>query len=244
MLKKMSVKTILFFIGIIFFTVGTVFIVTGGFVHMSNASFMKNADTTYAEITDIEHDYNYRNGKKKKDYDVWIEYTVDGIIYNQRLNSYDSSMYVGKEIEVYYDPENPSDVRTNSKIFEIIIMSMGGFFAVSGGTFLAVVIVKNNKVKNLRKNGEVFTGTITDVKINRNVRINGRHPYKAECEVINPYDGEKYLYSSKNINSDISHFIGMTVNVYVDKNKKSKYYVDMDELMERYNTENKIHDYR
>lgn len=244
MKKKVSVKKVFMQVGIIFSAVGVLLLAVGMVIHTANASFMKNADTAQAEITDIERDYHYRKGRDGNDYDVWIEYTVDGKTYNSRINSYDSSMYVGKEIEVYYDPENPSDVRTDSKIITIVFAAIGGLFFALGMTFLAVAIIKGRKRKLLKQNGEALTGTIINVSMNTNVRINNRHPYKAECKVINPFDGEEYLYSSENITSDISHLIGMAVTVYVDKNNKSKYYVDMDELMERYNTENAIHDFR
>lgn len=244
MKKKITFKKIFIQIGIVFSLVGAVLLAVGMIIHAANTSFMKNADTTQAEIIDIVRHHHYGKGNKGNDYDVWIEYTVDGKNYNSRIKSYDSSMYVGKEIEVFYDPENPSDVRTNSNVATIICTAIGGLFLTLGIIFLAVAIIKGRKIKLLKQSGEALTGTIINVSMNTNVRINNRHPYKAECEVINPYDGEKYLYSSENINSDISHFIGMTVTVYIDKNNKSKYYVDMDELMERYNEENKIHDFR
>lgn len=244
MKKKVSVKKVFMQVGIIFSAVGVLLLVIGMIIHTANTSFMKSADMTYAEITDIVRHHQYKKGNKGDNYDVWIEYTVDGKTYNSRINSYDSSMYVGKEIEVYYDPENPSDVRTGSNVAVAICTAMGGLFFALGMTFLTVAIIKGRKRKLLKQNGEALTGTIINVSMNTNVRINNRHPYKAECKVINPFDGEEYLYSSENITSDISHLIGMAVTVYVDKNNKSKYYVDMDELMERYNTENAIHDFR
>lgn len=244
MKKKITLKKVFMQVGIIFSLMGAVLLAVGMVIHAANASFMENAETTRAEITDIVRHHHYRKGKDGNDYDVWIEYTVDGKTYNSRINSYDSSMYVGKEIEVFYDPENPSDVWTDSNVGIIIFTAIGGLFFVLGIIFLVSAIIKGRKIKLLKQNGEALTGTIINVCMNTNVRINNRHPYKAECKVISPYDGEEYLYSSENINSDISHFVGMTVTVFVDKNDKSKYYVDMDELMERYNEENKIHDFR
>ena len=205
---------------------------------------MKTAETTWAEIIDIEEDVYYRKGRRRTHYHAWVEYIVDDIIYNQKLDTYNSSMYIGADIEVYYDPADPSDVRTESEAFEIIFICMGGAFMVPGAVFLIIVIAKNRKIKNLKQNGEALTGTIVNITQNMAIRINGCHPFKAECEVVNPFDSERYLYSSENINADISQFIGSQVTVYVDKNKKSKYYVDMDELFKNYYEQNKIHDFR
>lgn len=244
MKKKMGVNTIFAIIGSIFFVIGLVLAAVGGFRHVSYNKFMKTAETTWAEITDIEEDVYYRKGRRRTRHHAWVEYEVDGCVYTGKLDNYNSSMYIGADIEVYYDPADPSEVRTGSRTAEIILFSMGGGFAVLGGVFLIIVIAKKNKIKNLKLNGEALTGTIVNITQNMAVRINGRHPFKAECEVKNPFDGETYLYSSENINSDISQFIGSQVTVYVDKNKKSKYYVDMDELFDKYNEQNKIHDFR
>lgn len=237
-------RIIFTFLGIVFFSVGIVLVIIGGIVLQKNISFMNIAQKTEAEIISVSADRNRRFGKNYTRYDVWIEYTVNGEVLEKNLNEYNSSMYEGKKIDVYYDPDNPSDVRTYSKTFEFIFLGIGSLFTVIGAVFLIVNVMSRRNIKNLKKSGDKLSGTITNVVRNYNMTINNRHPYKAECEVINPYDGETYLYSSDNVTDDISGLTGMTVTVYVDKNNKKKYYVDIYELMERYSANNNIHDYR
>jgi hypothetical protein len=244
MKRKMGVNTIFALIGTIFFVIGLVLSVIGSFRYNDFNEFMETAETTQATITEIEEDVYYRKGRRRIRHYAWASYTIDGNYYNKKLDHYSSTMYVGARIWVYYDPDNPSDVRTGSRVSEIVLFGMGGGFVIIGGVFLIIVIFKKNKVKNLKLNGEQFTGTITNVVQNRHVRINGRHPFKAEVEMKNPFDGETYLYSSDNISDDISQFVGSQVTVYVDKNKKSRYYVDMDSLLSNYYEQNKIHDFR
>ena len=244
MKRKMGVNTIFAIIGSIFFVIGLVLSVVGAFRYNDFNEFMETAETTQATITEIEEDVYYRKGRRRIRHYAWASYTIDGNYYNKKLDHYSSTMYVGARIWVYYDPDNPSDVRTGSRVSEIVLFGMGGGFVIIGGVFLIIVIFKKNKVKNLKLNGEQFTGTIKNVVQNRHVRINGRHPFKAEVEMKNPFDGETYLYSSDNISDDISQFIGSQVTVYVDKNKKSRYYVDIDELLSNYYEQNKIHDFR
>ncbi len=43
---------------------------------------------------------------------------------------------------------------------------------------------------------------------------------------------------------DISALIGMSVTVYADQNDRKKYYVDIDSLINRYNYDASVHDYR
>ncbi|MDE5917333.1 MAG: hypothetical protein K2G62_04310, partial [Oscillospiraceae bacterium] len=89
-----------------------------------------------------------------------------------------------------------------------------------------------------------LSGTIIAVRTNYKIKVNNRYPFIADCEVINPYDNERYLYRSENVVADISMLAGMTVTVYVDRNDRSKYYVDIQELLNNYNNDYKIHDYR
>lgn len=239
-----SVKIIFTILGIVFFSLGIIFVIIGGSTLAKNVSFMSSARKTEAEIISITADSYRKNGKNHTSYDVWIEYTADGETIEKQINEYNMNMYEGGIIDVYYDPDNPSDVRTDSNVFQYIFLGIGSIFAVMGAIFLIIVIVSGQRVKNLKNSGDKLSGTITAVKRNYSITINNCHPFKAECEVINPYDGETYLYSSQNIPEDITGFIGMTVTVYVDRNNKRKYYVDIPELMERDKVNNNIHDYR
>jgi uncharacterized protein (UPF0333 family) len=225
-------------IGIIFFTIGC-------FILVSTVKFKEKAEVTDAVITDIEVDsYRGSNGKRQTSHDVFVKYTVDGEEYESEYGEYTSGMRVGQEVEVYYDPENPGDARTGSYFLPVIFMGIGGLFIVIGFAFVIVNFKSSRSRKKLVQNGDALSGKIIDVKMNTTLRINNRYPYKAECEVINPFDNEKYLYSSENITSDITELIGQDVTVYVDKKDRKKYYVDINELIEKHTSENKIHDYR
>ncbi len=242
--KYKNANSVLMLIGIIFSVIGTVFLVAGIAVLISYNTFIDNAVQTEAEITRIESDSYKRNGKTHNDYDVWVEYEADGEIYEEELNYYSSGMYEGKKINIYYEPDNPSEIITSQKLFEAIFMMIGGIFAILGIIFIIINIKASRRRKILMQTGDRLTGTIINVGQNMNVAINRRHPYKAECEVINPFDGEKYLYSSENVTCNISELVGREVTVYVDRNNKKKYYVDIFELMDKYKEEEKIHDYR
>ncbi len=248
---KIGIKNIFLIIGTIFFLVGTSFSVVGVKSFFNHHKFINNSETTIAEIVDIQKEYYYSShrtsstrNKRKVRYYVDIEYFVDGQKYEQTLNQYSSNMYIGKEIEIYYDPDMPYNVKMGTDVISIVFLCIGTPFAIIGAIFIIVNIVSSGSKKKLMQKGEEVSGTITDVYENTNIRVNGRHPFKAEVKVINPFDGETYLYSSKNITENISHLIGQTVTVYVDKNNKRKYYVDIDSLLKQYASDNKIHDFR
>ncbi len=238
--KKMGVKKMFIIIGILFVFIGAVLFIAGVISISYETDFKNNAETTEAVIVDIEY-FRKKNGMKRKPV---VEYTVDGVKYKQTLDEYNSGMRIGDNITIYYDPEDPENVSTGSLFASLLAICMGGLFVIIGGAFIASVIVSFIKKTKLITTGDAFTGVIIDVKMNMSVRINRRHPYKVECEVTDPYTTERYLYSSENIMEDISELIGSDVTVYVDKNNKGKYYVDVKELINRHNAESNVHDYR
>ncbi len=243
-MKVKSASGVTNIIGIVFLLVGVLLVIVSIITFVGNKQFEANAETVMATITEIDTYRTRSNGKNKTRHDVFIEYEVDGKTYNRELNYYTSSMYEGKEIEVMYNPDNPADARADENIASIILVFMGLIFgSVGGGLFFANVFA-GSKRKKLMANGDRVTGTITDIITVTNVRINGRHPYKAECEVIDYLTGEKYLYSSKQVINDISYMVGSTVDVYVDRDDKSKYYVDLDSVAADEYTDTKVHDYR
>lgn len=90
--------------------IGVMVIIMGIWVHISNAKYLKRASTTKAVITDIEADSD-------DDYKVYITYNVNNVNYTGVLGEYNSRMYAGQEITIYYNPENPSDCRGKSTNF-------------------------------------------------------------------------------------------------------------------------------
>ncbi len=231
-------------IGFIFFLAGLIMLIIGVVLFVSDKKFEATSETTTAVITDIETYRTRRNGESRTEHNVFVTYEVDGKTYDRELGYYSTGMYEGKEIEIMYAPGDPGNIHFPS-IFPYLILGIMGvvFGAIGGGLFFSG-INKSLKRKNLIKTGEVLTGTITNVVTVTNVRINGRHPYKVECEVVDQITGEKYLYSSESIMNDMSCFIGSSIDVYVDPNDKSKYYMDILSLAENASYEEKIHDYR
>lgn len=243
-MKIRSAEGTINIIGIAFMFFGVLMIIVSIVTFVGAKKFEASAEKTMAVITDID---TYRTGirdARTTHHDVYVEYRVDRQVYNGMLDYYSSSMYVGKEIEVMYNPNNPADIRGSSNFTWIILALIGLIFAAVGGGIFFANVTAGGKCKKLMENGDRVTGTITNVITVTNVRINHRHPFKAEVEVIDPYTGEKYLYSSKQVLDDIYYMVGSTVDVYVDRDDKSKYYVDLDSVADEEYTDVKVHDFR
>ncbi len=236
-----------FLMGIIYAIVGIIFLIVGIAISVHNNNFLKNAQQTNAVISRVEKEY-YKDsdGDRKTKHNVWVKYEINGKQYEELLDYYSSNMREGDTIIINYSPDDPSEIITNtgSKILDLVIIPLGSILAMLGLFFILKKILSDQRRKRLIQSGECLTGVITNVEINKYVTINNRHPYKAECEVIDHYSGERYLYSSDNIIGNISDLIGKEVTVYVDSKNKKNYYVDIYELIDRYSSGENICDYR
>lgn len=82
--------------------------------------------------------------------------------------------------------------------------------------------------------GKLIYADYDETIINTSYSINRRHPYKIICEWINPVDNEEYMFKSRNIWINPEDIIEerniKQFPVYIDKNNKKKYVVDIDIL--------------
>ena len=239
--------SVCFLMGIIYAIVGIIFLIIGITISVHNNNFLNSAQKTNAVISKIEKEYyNDSDGERKTKHSVCVKYEINGKQYEELLDYYSSDMREGDTIIINYSPDDPSKIITNmgSKILGFVIIPLGSIFALLGLILIMKNIHSDQKRNKLIQSGECLTGIITNVERNKYVAINKIHPYKAECEVIDPYSNEKFLYSSDNIMGNISALIGREVTVYVDSNNKKNYYVDIYELIDRYSLNENIHDYR
>lgn len=219
--------------GIVFMLFGLVFFAISLGLVMETKKFAETAQETTAVVYDVETRRVRRNKKYRTEYDVYVQYQANGSTYKTELNGGNGSMDVGETITVYYDPENPLDVRkSKSAGMQSFAMILSLVFVAAGVGIGIVPAVKSSKRKKLRETGEQGTAMIVSVDLDRSVRINKRHPYKAQCEFTDPVTGEKYLYSSESMMEDIRYLQGQLVTVYYNPADRSQYYVDLDSVDE------------
>lgn len=112
-------------------------------------------ETTTATILSIEEDPDYIPDPDKENdvqYIVTGKYTVDGKEYTGELGSYDPGYKVGGEVEIKYEPKDPTKITSG--------FSFGIYVMIAGGVILLAVIIlavkKKVSVKNLKEtNGEL-----------------------------------------------------------------------------------------
>ncbi len=219
-------------IWIIFASIGTILVIIG-LVMFRNIFNYANKVDTIGTITEIA---SYRSTNYNRNHEVYVSYTVEGKKYKSRLNSYFSNFYEGKEIDIYYDKDNPNKIGMKSlDLLFLIFPGIGLIFLIIGGTGIFVKINKRKFEKRLKENGELIYANYNETVLNTSYRVNGKYPYNIICEWNNPLDSKKYIFKSKNIWINPEKIIEekniRQFPVYIDNNKK-KYAIDIDILTE------------
>lgn len=220
-------------IWIIFAIVGVVFVIIGLVVFETIFNY-ENKVETIGTITKIS---SYRNTNHDRTSEVYVSYTVEGKKYESKLNSYSSSFYEGKEIDIYYDKDNPNKIGVKSlDLLFLIFPGIGLIFLIIGGTGILVKVKKRKLEKSLKENGELIYANYVETVLNTLYTVNGKHPYNVICEWNNPLDNKKYIFKSKNIwinpKSIIEERNIKQFPIYIDRNNKEKYVIDVDVLTE------------
>lgn len=230
-MKYVKTEKILFFI---FLILGLAFLIAGIAI-CSNIFNYDNKEMTTARIVDITTDRDYDGDVS---HDTIVSYTVNGREYESNLNAYSGSYYEGKEIEIYYDKNNPLKIGT--KTTDLLFLMFPGFglifFCVGA---IPLIISEKKKILNKRliNEGERIYANFVEAEPNMSYSVNGYNPYRLICEWNNPSDSKKYLFKSENIwfdpNDTISEYSMNTFPVYIDMEDMEKYYIDISELLDK-----------
>lgn len=195
--------------------------------------FSQTAVNVPAQISAIE---SYRDSKGRLEHRAYVTYEYDGNRYEDvPLNSYSSNMYKGMPITVLCDPQNPSKIQEpgGAAILFAIFGGMGSLFVVIGIVPIVREVKKRKLSENLKEGGVRLTAYVDEISLNRSFQMNGRHPYLVFCSYSAP-DGKIYRFKSANIwsNPNLVLNVGSPVDVYTDAKDYSKYYVDVQSLID------------
>ena len=178
--RKGNAASVDFILGLVFSIIGSVFVIVAVCFAVFQVQFEKNAVETSAVITRIE---SYRDGQGDSHHNVCISYEADGQTYEAVLESYVSSWYEGKTIEVLVSRDNPGEVRAaaTSWLFVLIFGLVGFIFAVIGIIMSVLYVRKKKKKKWLRNNGRKIQAEVIGGRVCYNYTVNNRHPFAIEC---------------------------------------------------------------
>ena len=204
---------------------GLIFILAGVFTYKGHIEYMKTAEPIMATIEFID----IRGDDEDREYDVFVSYVYQGIYQETELNFYSSSMYVGQELELYVDPNNPSDVRDNSVSGFIIFILFGSLAMIIGFMFGYFSRKKKANIKRLKGYNFVFMAQVVSFSEDRSVNVNGNYGKILHC--ISNYNGNALTFQSERLFVNrVDYMIGRVIPVYVNPNDWNDYYVDVSNI--------------
>ena len=216
----------------LFALIGAILIIVGIIMQKNNSEFLETAESTNAEITDIATSHDSDGDVH---HSVFVKFEVDGETYEGQLGQYDSGMYVGKEVTVYYNPDNPHNFKGSNSGF------VGYFMIIFASIFFLIGIIplflsgkKSKKNNAIKQTGTLINAEIDNVFLDTSYRVNGRCGYKLTAHATLPNSDKIYTFESNrtwsNIKAAIETHSITTVPVYVDLNDTTQYYVDLEQI--------------
>lgn len=222
-------------ISCVFLVIGISLIILAFVIGQAVSIPVQREKKTTATITEITR---HRGTDGEAEYDVFVEYEIDGTTYEKELNAYSSDFREGQEIEIIYDKDDPENI-TVTWIREIIY----GTFGAIGGTFIFIGLIgviitfhkRTDKKKKLMEKGELVYARFRAVEEEQNVYIGGMRPYRIVAEWTDPETGEEHILRSEFIYKDPRDKLeGRTISqipVYMDWRNKNKYYMDISQIL-------------
>ena len=219
---------------IVFPLVGLGLLLGGWFFLMRTQRFHKTAVEITAEITSIE---SYKDSDGDLHHRVYIDYDFDGVHYGDvRLGEYNSSMNEGKQVTLLVDPRDPLNVqgKASGYVVAILLMVMGAVFAAIGLVPAIMSLLNKKKGARLMQEGKHLQGVVENIELNPNLSVNGRNPYVIICTYQDVYKDVTYRFKSENLwtNPATVFHAGDAIDIYVQEDDFSKYYVDVERKLE------------
>lgn len=206
-------------VALIFALTGVLFLAAGLIGSTITGNFIAKCEETTGVITRLD-----RAGES-----AYAAYTVGGERYESKLDAYTSSMRVGNEIKIFYDPQDPSSLATDAMMLVWLILDLVG----AGCLLTAAVIYLVGRFSDERQSLLLSTGkrlpcTIDKVEEIKSVSMGSRHPYRLVLHYENAATGEKRRFVSPYLWRDPSGgMTRQTADVCVDEYNDKKYAVDI-----------------
>lgn len=149
--------------------------------------------------------------------------------YRSSTASYPPAYAVGDVTDLYYDPQHPDHAKVSGWMEYFGVTILGGIglvFSLIGWIGYFVARPQSHKLKNT---GQLVKADIIDVKQNKLLAVNHRHPYIIHCRWKDSLTGEERYFKSEMIMENPSSALNGTkqLDVYIDPRRPQRYYVDI-----------------
>jgi len=207
--------------------IGVILFAVAGFLYYRARAFIRNGVLTTAVIVSIDATGTSTDsdGNETTDYSALVEYTADGTVYRNYLDTYSSSMRVGQTVPIRYLPNDPNKIQYAKNEY-MAVWLLGGFgaAAVAVSALMFVLAARSGGAKSkLQQTGRLVTAAVNSVDVNYKIDVNGSHPAKVVCTGT---DGA--VYTSKTVYDYWVFMPGDPIDVYVGGENNDKYFVDLE----------------
>ncbi|MDR0197428.1 MAG: DUF3592 domain-containing protein [Oscillospiraceae bacterium] len=215
----------LLFMGTVFLIVGTAVAVV---IQKTRSDFMETAVKTEATIVDIRVTGSGDDRVHRVDIRF---YDRDGNEIITRLSYYSSSMRVGQQIVIWYNPDNPYSVMDDGgEVATVLVLfifgTVGLITLICGGIMLSRQLKKGALRERLAREGCYVMADVTEHGLS-NTRVNRRRLFRIKCVYSDGFTTHEfedgYLFDNPlpYITPDNK------IRVCVDRNDYGKYFIDI-----------------
>ena len=213
-------KRVLFILGVVFLSIGILLGVIGAAIGVHHVRRVANSDLVTATIVHIEN----RSISGEDRFDVYVEYEVDGIMIEARLNWWSSNMRVGQSVDLLVDPQDPyrfSSAGIMGWLPTIILSALGLPFAITGAILFIVDKRKRRLHHWLLQSGIPVWANVEGTEANWSIQVNGR----PATVLVATYNNLRFA-SRPLDNNDLMN-IGERVKIFIHPDNANKYTFDL-----------------
>ncbi|MBQ8791408.1 MAG: hypothetical protein IJZ51_08860 [Ruminiclostridium sp.] len=127
---------------------------------------------------------------------------------------------------------NLSDGKGGTSSSGVILMVLGAVVVLFSMLTIRKTLKSVEVTDDLKRLGRKCEGVIIEIVPDFGTAIDGRHPFIARCHVVDNITGETFVVKSHPYFNDLLRLVGQEVNVYVDEFDRTKYFIDIDSLIE------------
>lgn len=203
---------------LVFSLIGLVFLILGVSFGIYQARDTAGMVAVEGRIVDFAH-----NGHPV------VEYTLQGQRCSFLANSRSSSMRLGDAFHLKADPDDPArHAEGTLTILAASFAGEGGLFLLIGVILQVIALRRKRKMEELRLLGQRTVATVTEVRENHTVHVNGRSPWYVLASCRNPITWQEMTVKSTSY-WHLHYEPGDSVDVLFDPMDPDKYIVDLPE---------------
>lgn len=224
------------FIGI-FLAVGLGLLTGAYYSYTSTENFLKTSIATTGTVVENRYERGSSSNSSGSYYGYIKFKSVDGndVTFRSSVGTNPPSFDVGEEVKLNYDPKDPQNAKINT-FFQLwfLALLLGGMGSVFTLIPLGILCFKVSRKKRdawLRENGDRVSAKYLGVEIDSSLTVNGKNPYVIKSEWIDPVTNITHTFTSSHLwYNPEEHVKHLQLPVYVDRNNRSKYCVDLSML--------------